>query len=345
MDETSAKKQEEEDRQSAGEASPVADTAVKPEAGDDDPGPDDDAAPAMAASSSGGSESASGGAKAADDAPNEGANGGEKEGARGGKGVKAEAKQEKVEGEEESGQGAEAAGGGDADKEAVDAGAGGGSGKKGRKSKRKSLDSPQGGAAAAPAASDAAGSAGGGREKRARKTLEAYVPVDFTKVDRSVNIIQGRGSKIGDLRAVRESIEGSKDPAVAELAHKFLFGGNKKPPKDSAIKANLLAFSGYLPPKPDGVTEKELEAMDKKVEVSRSFHPSSVFCNDSLCLCTYTAPSPLISPKWAKGRSISKWARFGTCATFSRWTGTVSRTRPTSSTCCSTSCPSRATSG
>jgi hypothetical protein len=158
-----------------------------------------------------------------------------------------------------------------ADKDAAD---GGGGDKIGRKSKRKSLDSPQ---AAAPAVANPGSAEGvGGREKRARKTLKAYVPEDFTKVDRSVHISQGRGRKIGDLKVVRDSIENCKDQALAELAHKILFGGNKKPPKDS-LKTNLLAFSGYLPPKPEGVTEKELEAMDKKVEVRRQSIP--------LCMC------------------------------------------------------------
>jgi hypothetical protein len=144
----------------------------------------------------------------------------------------------------------------------------------GKSSTRKKRAAPASPASAAalsspsPAAAGATGaeSGGGGREKRARKTLVAYAPEDFTKVDRSVQIHPGRGLKIGSLKAVRASVEASKDHALAELAHKLLYGGNKKPVKD-AVKGNILEFSGYLPPKPKDVTPKELEAMDKKLEV------------------------------------------------------------------------------
>jgi hypothetical protein len=131
--------------------------------------------------------------------------------------------------------------------------------------KRAAPSSPDPAAAASPSPAGAE-SGGGGREKRARKTLVAYAPEDFTKVDRSVQIHPGRGSKIGSIKAVRANIEASNDVALADLAHKLLFGGNKKPPKD-AVKSNIFEFSGYLPPKPKDVTEKELEAMDKKLEV------------------------------------------------------------------------------
>jgi hypothetical protein len=131
--------------------------------------------------------------------------------------------------------------------------------------KRAAPSSPDPAAASSPSPAGAE-PGGGGREKRARKTLVAYAPEDFTKVDRSVQIHPGRGAKIGSIKAVRANIEANKDVALADLAHKLLFGGNKKPPKD-AVRGNIFEFSGYLPPKPKDATEKELEAMDKKLEV------------------------------------------------------------------------------
>jgi len=109
---------------------------------------------------------------------------------------------------------------------------------------------------------------GVGREKRARKASQTYRPEDFTKVDHSVEVRPGRGKTLDSLASVQQSIERhcKSDPHLAERAHKFVFGGQRKPLK-ADIQPNLLAFSGYLPPAPEGIDEKELEAMDKKIEV------------------------------------------------------------------------------
>ena len=110
------------------------------------------------------------------------------------------------------------------------------------------------------------------REKRARKSAEAFVPEDFTNIDRHAMIKQGRGKRLGDIKAVRDSVE-TYQPSSEEMqqAHRLLYPmkGGLKPVKKE-MKTNILAFNGYLEKEKDGQDEKELEQQDEEAEVRRS---------------------------------------------------------------------------
>jgi len=114
-----------------------------------------------------------------------------------------------------------------------------------------------------------------GREKRERKTSAAFVPEDFSKVDRTVEILEGRGTKLEDIPAVRDSIEeaGLQDPAL-EMTHKLLYKSRGKPPKKDML-ANVLAFSGYLPKATAGQGETE----DEQEKVDEADHVRVFFVN------------------------------------------------------------------
>lgn len=105
------------------------------------------------------------------------------------------------------------------------------------------------------------------RERRSRKSAETFTPTDFVHTDRSVQIIDGRGKKLGELKATRDSIEQYTSTANETLLlHKLLFTQRGKPPKKE-LKANILAFSGYLPKKEKDLGKKEQDAKDEEHEV------------------------------------------------------------------------------
>jgi hypothetical protein len=117
------------------------------------------------------------------------------------------------------------------------------------------------------AAPEAPGSpTSGKRERRERKSLEVYQPEDFVNVDRSTEIPEGRGTKLGDLKSVRESIDKYtlSAPEMA-MAHRLLFKG--KPPKKE-MKSNILEFSGYLKKEEKDLDEEEQTKKDEEAEVS-----------------------------------------------------------------------------
>jgi hypothetical protein len=106
------------------------------------------------------------------------------------------------------------------------------------------------------------------REKRARKSAEAFVPDNFKHIEHQVVIVEGRGTPLQDLEPVRASIEALQVTAPELLAaHKFLYPSQRKPPKHR-IKSDILEFSGFLPKLQEGQEEKDVEESDDKLEVS-----------------------------------------------------------------------------
>lgn len=107
------------------------------------------------------------------------------------------------------------------------------------------------------------------REKRSRKSSETFVPEDFTEVDRTTHVIQGRGTKLGNLPAVRESIEAVPMTAdIVDAAHKLLFKRVHKPPKKE-MRSSILQFSGYLEPKNPKLNADQQQEYDNEAEVSK----------------------------------------------------------------------------
>lgn len=105
------------------------------------------------------------------------------------------------------------------------------------------------------------------RDKRERKSSNAFVPEDFLHVDASVKVIEGRGVKLSDIPAVRESIESTNiQSSIIDDAHKLCFKRGRKPPK-AEMKQNLLDFSGFLIKKEEEQTEEELKEQDDDAEV------------------------------------------------------------------------------
>lgn len=106
------------------------------------------------------------------------------------------------------------------------------------------------------------------REKRARKSAEAFIPDDFKHIEHQVAILEGRGTKLNDLEPVRSSIEALPVTAPELLAaHKFLYPSQRKPPKNRT-KSDILEFSGFLPKLQEGQEDKDVEESDDKLEVS-----------------------------------------------------------------------------
>jgi hypothetical protein len=105
------------------------------------------------------------------------------------------------------------------------------------------------------------------RERRTRKEADIFNPEDFTKVDHTVKIIDGRGSRLADLEAVRTHVESLK-PASDELAmaHKFLYSGRGKPPAKE-MRRNIMLFSGFLVKHDDSVSEEDKKELDDEAEV------------------------------------------------------------------------------
>ena len=113
-----------------------------------------------------------------------------------------------------------------------------------------------------------------GREKRARKSaaVTAYKPEDFSQVDHSPTIIDGKGTPIGDMEKAKDAIESYKDNSEElAMAYRFLYAPRGRLSlKD--IKPSLLRFNGYIPKPADGEEETDIKKAESAAEVgSRMF--------------------------------------------------------------------------
>jgi hypothetical protein len=145
--------------------------------------------------------------------------------------------------------------------------------------KRKSAPAPASSSSSSPAVK---------RERRDRKSAEAFQPEDFKHVDKSITIVPGRGKELGAMKATLASIEAKSNSEDIVLAHKLLFSSRVKAPKKE-MKADLLAFSGYLPKIEEGLDKKEQDALDEEFEVRiLKMRAHCVYfyniCSSSLCI-------------------------------------------------------------
>lgn len=116
------------------------------------------------------------------------------------------------------------------------------------------------------------------RERRVRKSIEAFNPTDFDKAEKSIVVVTGRGVPLGDLEATRTAVESHAQSADAvALAHRLLFSVRGKVAKKDMV-ANILAFSGYLPPKQEGVGKDKQDDLDEQYEVR--VYSTLCFCNN-----------------------------------------------------------------
>lgn len=110
--------------------------------------------------------------------------------------------------------------------------------------------------------------AGTSRNKRSRKSASAFVPENFKVAEKPLPIIHGRGERLGDIPAVRKSVESFTTSSKEMLmAHRLLYPARGKPAKKHMREA-ILAFHGFLPHRPEGMDETEAEKIDEKMEVS-----------------------------------------------------------------------------
>jgi hypothetical protein len=109
--------------------------------------------------------------------------------------------------------------------------------------------------------------------KRARKSVETFVADDFSAPKEKVAIVEGRGSRLGSIPNVKESIESySNSSNDLAMAHKLLFPVKGKVGKADIKfrKDELFGFSGYLAPLVKGEDKEERADADEKAEVSHS---------------------------------------------------------------------------
>jgi hypothetical protein len=108
---------------------------------------------------------------------------------------------------------------------------------------------------------------GTGREKRARKSAEAFAPENFKdQPPRGVTVQKGRGTRLSGIATVKASIDKHSIEDIV-TAHKFVFPARGKPNRKEC-KNNLLAFSGYLPAFVEGEDKKKRDAEDEALEVN-----------------------------------------------------------------------------
>uniref|UniRef100_A0A7S4ALD8 DEK-C domain-containing protein n=1 Tax=Pseudo-nitzschia australis TaxID=44445 RepID=A0A7S4ALD8_9STRA len=109
-----------------------------------------------------------------------------------------------------------------------------------------------------------------GRGKRKRRESKSYEPDDFTMSSynaavKASAIAVGRGKKLGEIAAVKSSINMYKlNTEELLLAYKFVFS-NRGTAKKKSMREKLLEFSGYLPPIPKGKYDEERQDEEDKV--------------------------------------------------------------------------------
>lgn len=149
-----------------------------------------------------------------------------------------------------------------------------------QKKKRKASSTPQTG--------DSSGKSPAKRERRERKSVEPFNPEDFKHVDKSVTIVPGRGKELGELKATRASIEKRANSEDLVTAHKLLFPSKNRKLAKKEMLANVLAFSGYLPIKEEGLDKEEQEAIDEDCEVRIIYASVVVSCRMIDCKLTFS---------------------------------------------------------
>mmetsp|Transcript_16556 Transcript_16556/g.45611 ORF Transcript_16556/g.45611 Transcript_16556/m.45611 type:complete len:302 (+) Transcript_16556:184-1089(+) len=132
-----------------------------------------------------------------------------------------------------------------------------------------------------------------GRGKRKRRESKNYEPDDFTMSSynaamKASVVAEGRGKKIGEIAAVRSSINKYKlNTEELLFAYKFVFS-NRGTSNKKLMKDKLLDFSGYLPPLPKG--KYNTERLDEEDEVFETKYATKAFkmnVSQIKTLCTF----------------------------------------------------------
>lgn len=133
-------------------------------------------------------------------------------------------------------------------------------------------------AAASPAKRKSTGEATPTREsKRSRQktSTNVYQPENFADKAKEETVYEGRGIKLGEIEALKEHL--AKWTAGSDemmMLHKLIYKGR---PAKKDIRSNLLNFSGYLKPIPDGKTPEDMKEEDEELEVRRMFLIRSIW--------------------------------------------------------------------
>ena len=109
------------------------------------------------------------------------------------------------------------------------------------------------------------------RSSRDRKSVEVYDPKIYDKTDKSIQVIEGRGTALKNIPKCRDAIESaaSSSSSMDELqtAYKFVFGSKYKTPPKKDMVQHLLDFNGYLPKKDTSLSKEAQEKADEDFEV------------------------------------------------------------------------------
>lgn len=109
------------------------------------------------------------------------------------------------------------------------------------------------------------------RSSRDRKSVEVYDPKIYDKTDKSIQVIEGRGTALKNIPKCRDAIESaaSSSSSMDELqtAYKFVFGSKYKTPPKKDMVQHLLDFNGYLPKKDSSLSKEAQEKADEDFEV------------------------------------------------------------------------------
>eukprot|EP00980_Cylindrotheca_fusiformis_P028769 scaffold22642_cov134-Cylindrotheca_fusiformis.AAC.24 len=110
----------------------------------------------------------------------------------------------------------------------------------------------------------------GKRSRRSKKSVDAYKPSDFVNEEKekkyTVNVIRGRGIKLGDIPAIRAKVNSySSNSEELGLAHRLIYKYRGRM-SHKEFKRNILAFNGYLRELGKDEQEEDLEDEDEEAE-------------------------------------------------------------------------------
>jgi hypothetical protein len=107
------------------------------------------------------------------------------------------------------------------------------------------------------------------RSSRDRKSVEVYDPKIYDKTEKAIQITEGRGTALKNIRPCKDAIESAAASSVDDLqtAFRFVFGSKYKLPSKKEMIQHLLDFNGYLPKKDSSLSKDEQEKVDEEQEV------------------------------------------------------------------------------
>jgi hypothetical protein len=124
------------------------------------------------------------------------------------------------------------------------------------------------------------------RERRERKAVETFDPQVYNTVDKNVEIVEGRGIPIKEMRPCLESVKSYTNTDDISMAYRFLFTSRGKVSKKDMIQS-LMDFSGYLPKKDPNLPKKEQDKIVEDLEVMIR-RPVSIILVFSFAPCPFS---------------------------------------------------------